>query len=138
MTTNGNLADERAVMVCPQCEGEGSYADGRDEAACTTECTRCGSNGWIVDLAALRPTPAPDVVEAYDAGILNDYGGGDVNWWQDYIRAELERAHEHYQSQFAALSQSPDVAAHGFRAITPKSSAHAAVLNDLARRIDDE
>lgn len=45
---------EQAVMVCPQCEGEGSYADGLDEAACTTQCTRCGGNGWIVDLAALR------------------------------------------------------------------------------------
>lgn len=44
---------ERAVMVCPQCEGEGSYADGLDEAACSTECTRCAGNGWIVDCAAL-------------------------------------------------------------------------------------
>ena len=49
---------ERAVMVCPQCEGEGGYPDGMDEAACHTECTRCGSNGWIVDqaaIAAMRP-----------------------------------------------------------------------------------
>lgn len=45
--------NEKAVMVCPQCEGEGFYADGLDEAACSTECTRCGSNGWIVDLANL-------------------------------------------------------------------------------------
>lgn len=29
--TNNNLANERAVMVCPQCEGEGSYADGVNE-----------------------------------------------------------------------------------------------------------
>lgn len=47
---------EKAVMVCPQCEGEGSYADGLDEAACSADCTRCGGNGWIVDLAALRET----------------------------------------------------------------------------------
>jgi hypothetical protein len=47
---------EQAVMVCPQCEGEGSYPDGLDEAACSTDCTRCGGNGWIVDLAALRET----------------------------------------------------------------------------------
>ncbi len=45
-------AVERCVMVCPQCEGEGGYADGLDEAACHTDCTRCGTNGWIVDLAA--------------------------------------------------------------------------------------
>lgn len=47
-------AGEQCVKVCPQCEGEGEYADGVDEAACSTPCTRCGSNGWIVDLAALR------------------------------------------------------------------------------------
>lgn len=45
---------EQCVMVCPQCEGEGHYADGTDEAACTTFCTRCGTNGWIVDLARHR------------------------------------------------------------------------------------
>lgn len=51
--------------------------------------------------------PAGDVavtdlaLKAYDAGLLNDFGGGNVEWWQDYIRAELERAHEHYQSQAA-------------------------------------
>ena len=33
------------------------------------------------------------------AGLLNDYGGGKIEWWQDYIRAELARAHEFYQSQ---------------------------------------
>lgn len=38
---------------------------------------------------------------AYDAGLLNDYGGGDVGWWQDYLRAELGRAHDHYEAQFA-------------------------------------
>lgn len=48
---------ERAVIVCPQCDGEGSYADGLDEAACSTDCTRCGSNGWIVDRAALAAMP---------------------------------------------------------------------------------
>lgn len=44
---------EKAVMVCPQCEGEGGYPDGLDDAACHTDCTRCAGNGWIVDLAAL-------------------------------------------------------------------------------------
>jgi hypothetical protein len=41
-------------------------------------------------------------LERYDAGLLNDFGGGNVGWWQDYIRAELERAHDHYQEQLAA------------------------------------
>lgn len=42
-------------------------------------------------------------LEAYDAGLLNDFGGGNVGWWQDYIRAELERAHDHYTDQHDAL-----------------------------------
>ena len=42
--------------------------------------------------------PVADLA-AYDAGLLSDFGGGNVEWWQDYIRAELERAHEFYQSQ---------------------------------------
>ena len=41
------------------------------------------------------------VLDAYDAGLLSDHGGGNVDWWWDYIRAELERAHDHYQSQVA-------------------------------------
>jgi hypothetical protein len=53
---------EQAVMVCPQCQGEGRYADGLDEPACSTDCTRCGTNGWIVDLASLANRPADDVL----------------------------------------------------------------------------
>ena len=41
-------------------------------------------------------------LEPYDAGLLNDFGGGNVEWWQDYIRAELGRAHDFYQSQIDA------------------------------------
>lgn len=48
------IAREQSVMVCPQCEGEGRYPDGPDESACDMDCMRCGSNGWIVDLGALR------------------------------------------------------------------------------------
>lgn len=39
------------------------------------------------------------MMERYDAGILNDFGGGNVEWWHDYIRAELGLAHDFYQSQ---------------------------------------
>ena len=38
-------------------------------------------------------------LEPYDAGLLNDFGGGNAEWWQDYIRAELGHAHDFYQSQ---------------------------------------
>lgn len=38
----------------------------------------------------------------YDAGLLGDGGGGNVDWWQDYLRCELARAHEFYTDQFRA------------------------------------
>jgi len=40
-------------------------------------------------------------LDKYDAGILNDYGGGKISWWHDYIRSELDRAYEYYQAQNA-------------------------------------
>ena len=48
--------------------------------------------------AAPEPLRVGETVSAYDAGLLSDYGGGNVEWWQDYIRAELTRAHEYYMS----------------------------------------
>lgn len=35
----------------------------------------------------------------YDAGPLNDFGGGNVAWWQDYLRAEIGRANDHWSNQ---------------------------------------
>ncbi len=65
----------------------------------------------IIEQALAAPTvQEPVALEEYDAGLLNDYGGGKVEWWQDYIRAELGRAYEHYQSQItppAAPVQKP-------------------------------
>lgn len=52
---------EKHVMVCPQCDGEGGYPDGVDEAACHTDCTRCGGNGWIVDTTAVIAAMKKDV-----------------------------------------------------------------------------
>jgi hypothetical protein len=40
-------------------------------------------------------------MKQYDAGLLNDYGGGDVAWWHDYIRSLLDSAEAHYQEQCA-------------------------------------
>ena len=42
-------------------------------------------------------------MDSYDAGLLNDYGGGDVNWWHDYIRAEINRANDFHIEQIATL-----------------------------------
>lgn len=33
----------------------------------------------------------------YDSGLLNDYGGGNVEWWQDYIREEVARCNEYWR-----------------------------------------
>jgi hypothetical protein len=33
----------------------------------------------------------------YDSGLLNDWGGGDVYWWQNYIRSEVARCNDHWR-----------------------------------------
>lgn len=55
-----------------------------------------------------HPAPSPVVpsglealVPDYDAGLLNDYGAGDVAWWQDYLRAEIGRANDHWREHHA-------------------------------------
>lgn len=35
----------------------------------------------------------------YDAGLLNDFGGGNVSWWHDYIRSELARSEEYWRDE---------------------------------------
>lgn len=55
-------------------------------------------------IATLYASPIPAnkpaiSLDQYDAGHLNDYGGGNVGWWHDYIRSELERAYDFYQDQ---------------------------------------
>ncbi len=83
-------------------------------------CAKCGGKKgqWMdksinmaedsvwVPCPACKPAPTPEgsaEIGAYDAGLLNDYGGGNVAWWQDYIRAELERSHDHYIAEVRRL-----------------------------------
>lgn len=47
------------------------------------------------------------ILDRYDTGLLGDGGGGDVNWWWDYIRSEFDRAHEFYQDQADNLHPQP-------------------------------
>jgi hypothetical protein len=56
-------------------------------------------------------TPAQPALDAmmeglpdYDAGLLNDYGGGNVDWWWDYLRAEIGRANDHWRELVPALA----------------------------------
>jgi hypothetical protein len=38
----------------------------------------------------------------YDPGLLNDFGGGDVNWWENYIRYEVNAANDWWRSRIEA------------------------------------
>jgi hypothetical protein len=56
-------------------------------------------------------TPAQPALDAmmeglpdYDAGLLNDYGGGNVDWWWDYLRAEIGRANDHWRELVPTLA----------------------------------
>ena len=62
--------------------------------------------------AALEAQRVPVVGEpdCYDAGLLGDFGGGNVKWWQDYIRAELARAHDFYASQWPVAIPAAELA----------------------------
>lgn len=44
-----------------------------------------------------------DQYSDYDAGLLSSFGGGDVEWWQDYLRAEIGRANDNGREQYDAL-----------------------------------
>lgn len=52
-------------------------------------------------------------IAQYDAGLINDYGGGNVGWWQDYVRYEVGMANSHYQEQLAELIIKPNPPATG-------------------------
>jgi len=68
-------------------------------------CARCG--GIVFDPVIKQEQGEPVALAEYDAGLLNDYGGGNVGWWWDYIRYELGLAHDHYQEQVADLYTTP-------------------------------
>ncbi len=39
----------------------------------------------------------------YDPGLLNDYGGGNVGWWQEYIRNCVNSCNEHWRAQIDTI-----------------------------------
>jgi len=47
----------------------------------------------------------------YDSGCINDFGGGNVGWWQDYIRGEVQRCNDYWRSQIAQLEADKSAAA---------------------------
>lgn len=42
-------------------------------------------------------------MDEYDVGLLNDWGGGNVAWWHDYLRYEIGRANSHWIQQTESL-----------------------------------
>ena len=69
-------------------------------------------------------------MDTYDAGLLNDYGGGDVGWWQDYLRAELGRAEEFYRNQHDSIVAEKDAEIERLReALRPFSEALSVYRN---------
>jgi len=49
-------------------------------------------------------TEAAETILDYDAGLLNDWGGGNVDWWLDYLRAEIGRANDHWRDALRQIS----------------------------------
>jgi len=45
-----------------------------------------------------------EIFADYDAGLLNDFGGGNVEWWQDYLRAEIGRANDFWRDQIRSIA----------------------------------
>ena len=79
--------------------------------------------------------------DEYDAGILNDFGGGDIAWWQDYIRAELGRSHDFYQAEITRLRAALDerlVASVKPLVWEPCDELVAAAYLDAAQVLEDE
>ena len=54
------------------------------------------------DLAAPSAPAGVEGLVDYDAGLLNDWGGGNTKWWMDYLRAEIGRANDFWRDQSAA------------------------------------
>ena len=55
-----------------------------------------------------RLTEAARTLPDYDAGLINDFGGGYVEWWQDYLRAEIGRANDYWRAAIAAVKGGSD------------------------------
>jgi hypothetical protein len=70
------------------------------------------------------------ILDRYNAGSLSDHGGGNVDWWWDYMRAELDRAHDFCQSQVESASapQAERAAMPSDDAIEQAALKHVAIM----------
>lgn len=42
-------------------------------------------------------------MDRYDMGLMNDYGGGNVEWWHDYLRSAVDSANDNADEQYEHL-----------------------------------
>lgn len=103
------------LLPCPFCGGEAELYvnDARNDC-----CVACNICSVVTDIYSReeaianwnrRSQPAGDAdIPDYDAGLLNDWGGGNVDWWQDYIRAEIGRANDYWRSVISAAPAAPN------------------------------
>ena len=64
----------------------------------------------LAEEEAQKPTAPASLVEDYDAGLLNDYGGGKVGWWHDYIREVLTACNEHWREALSRYTPTESIA----------------------------
>lgn len=67
-------------------------------------------------------------VATFDAGLLNDFGGGNVDWWQDYVRSLLEQSDEHYRQHIEARERA-------YLALSERVGVLEGVLRDIRLEI---
>ena len=67
------------------------------------------------------------MIKRYDAGLLGDGGGGDVEWWQDYLRVEIERCNDFHQAALSALEAENRRLREGLEAV--RRLVHKALLH---------
>ncbi|WP_395443624.1 hypothetical protein [Caulobacter sp. UC70_42] len=107
MTDQLNPEDRALIELVSRWRLEASVADMTSDEPRSALFSRVASELDLLVAARLaaraegRRSPGGEILNlaAYDAGSLSDYSGGNVSWWQDYIRAELGHAHEFYQAQ---------------------------------------
>jgi len=112
---------DRPLEYCCECDAPTDHAGAGEDSLYAGDrgpfCDECWSDlpdKLVEEIASLqqqlekaRWVPAIEL-EEYEAGYLNDYGGGNVEWWQDYIRGELGRAYEFYQDRIQIVPPAPD------------------------------
>ena len=42
----------------------------------------------------IKPVQMPN---DYDTGLINNFGGGNVEWWQNYIKTEINKTNDHWR-----------------------------------------